>query len=211
MQEHAPVRWYCNAAPCSNSAPFDRQDEFEDHMRRNHPDMYTDAQLSRLARTSGTTELFQNRKCPICDDYSPFVGLNSADIPGDLQKHIAAHLESLAQLCLPSSEDVENEVPSTDKVMTEDRETGRNDRLERLSLTFEDPPQAAVTGDEGLSRERQGMIEPEPTEEYEPWDLYYNPEGERSLSYPPYAGHESDINLRSFYARLDRYLWNPPL
>ncbi|EUC38074.1 hypothetical protein COCCADRAFT_22425 [Bipolaris zeicola 26-R-13] len=86
--------WRCPEHP---NAVFHSQLGLEDHLRQTHLDSFPESQLVTIAKVGEATTVDLRERCPICR--AP----TDAKEIGDLQSHIANHLERIATFALPHS------------------------------------------------------------------------------------------------------------
>jgi len=131
--EHAH-QWCCDS-PDHPLVMFPRVDEFENHMRENHPETFQEHQLPGLADASKRPSLAAFKFCPLCgvtcetlDNPQAFGEASIPDAHGlavqattrtkderfvttkameDLQKHVARHLWHSAVIALPGRNDLD--------------------------------------------------------------------------------------------------------
>lgn len=92
------MKWHCVAKNHEPKA-FDSQASFEGHMREEHRGRFREEQLPFLAENSGRPVGPTFEQCPFC-------GQNS----GNLEVHVAHHLQYLALLSLPMFDEGCNEM-----------------------------------------------------------------------------------------------------
>ena len=136
MKWQHTIVWSCQAAG-HKSIIFDSQVRFEQHMKEEHHDTFTESQLPMLVQKSAhpaadTFSVLTARnndgasgsryECPLCsfsvekanDQNNPDSALLGAEFPINeaakvIQNHIAAHLESIALLSLPEQDAVDDD------------------------------------------------------------------------------------------------------
>ncbi|KAJ5061318.1 hypothetical protein J3E72DRAFT_190163 [Bipolaris maydis] len=86
--------WRCPEHP---TAVFHSQSGLEDHLRQTHLDSFPESQLVTIAKVGEATTIDLRERCPIC------CAPTDAKEIGDLQSHIANHLERIATFALPHS------------------------------------------------------------------------------------------------------------
>ncbi|EUC47258.1 hypothetical protein COCMIDRAFT_35250 [Bipolaris oryzae ATCC 44560] len=86
--------WRCPEHP---NAVFHSQLGLEDHLRQAHLDSFPESQLVTIVKVGEATTVDLRERCPICR--AP----TDAKEIGDLQSHIANHLERIATFALPHS------------------------------------------------------------------------------------------------------------
>lgn len=86
--------WRCPEHP---AAVFHSQLGLEDHLRQMHLDSFPESQLVTIAKVGEATTVDLRERCPICR-----ASTDAKEI-GDLQSHIANHLERIATFALPHS------------------------------------------------------------------------------------------------------------
>jgi hypothetical protein len=119
------VRWTCNAAKHNSPQIFHSSGQFEDHMRQDHPKVFTKSQHSIITKRSGGPAAQMFTCCPLCR-WAPDVNIaheslgrksstktletsgatqNSEAIMAkakvELNSHIAEHLQFIALRSLP--------------------------------------------------------------------------------------------------------------
>ncbi|KAH7367165.1 hypothetical protein B0T11DRAFT_50862 [Plectosphaerella cucumerina] len=125
LQWQHTIMWACQAAGHENQA-FGSEKELERHIRDIHPGSFAESQLPHLvaqgARPAPDTfamlaMLLESKDpeeslanpCPICRDFQPSTqaGQDQAESgpSGDIQAHILEHLETIALISLPGTED----------------------------------------------------------------------------------------------------------
>jgi hypothetical protein len=84
--------WRCPEHP---DAVFPSQSGLEHHLRQMHLDSFPESQLVTITKVGEATTIDTRGQCPICRVPTDTEGL------GDLQSHIANHLERIATFALP--------------------------------------------------------------------------------------------------------------
>ncbi|KAH6991846.1 hypothetical protein EDB82DRAFT_494611 [Fusarium venenatum] len=92
MLQHA-LQWKCPARPHRGQI-FMTQEEFQKHLEQDHKKKYTDAELALVTNRSRQKSGPLFSSCPLC-------GQDVQQAGGNLEKHIAGHLRSLALRSLP--------------------------------------------------------------------------------------------------------------
>jgi len=140
--------WRC---PEHVNALYNTQAGLENHLRQEHIDSFPDDQIAIMAKIGETIAVDSRDKCPICFVPTVTEGL------GDLQSHIANHLERLATFALPHGR--------------EDDEDGASSVASRGSSNSQSLPESISTGSSNemvaLSRglETEQSVETELNEE----------------------------------------------
>lgn len=113
-QEHFRC-WDC---PFDCPGVFGSVEEFQDHIRGNHPHTFSPKELNNLENLSSRVDLHKAQgKCPMCLEF---------EIKSDRQynSHVGAHLEQLALFVLPQSGEMhvepEEEEDDNGQLLTED-------------------------------------------------------------------------------------------
>lgn len=81
--------WFCNAC----DQPFPTKALFESHLRQNHPDLFTEAHLQAVVDRCERA-IDSEQACPLCEEEC---------FPGQLQSHLARHMQQLALFTLPKA------------------------------------------------------------------------------------------------------------
>ena len=115
--------WRC---PEHVNALYNTQAGLENHLRQEHIDSFPDDQIAIMAKIGETIAVDSRDKCPICFVPTVTEGL------GDLQSHIANHLERLATFALPHGR--------------EDDEDGASSVASRGSSNSQSLPESISTG-----------------------------------------------------------------
>jgi len=140
--------WRC---PEHVNALYNTQAGLENHLRQEHIGSFPDDQIAIMAKIGETIAVESRDKCPICFVPTATEGL------GDLQSHIANHLERLATFALPHGR--------------EDDEDGASSVASRGSSNSQSLPESISTGSSNemvaLSRdlETEQSVETELNEE----------------------------------------------
>ncbi|KAI4607878.1 hypothetical protein J4E83_009422 [Alternaria metachromatica] len=140
--------WRC---PEHVNALYNTQAGLENHLRQEHIGSFPDDQIAIMAKIGETIAVDSRDKCPICFVPTVTEGL------GDLQSHIANHLERLASFALPHGR--------------EDDEDGASSVASRGSSNSQSLPESIITGSSNemvaLSRdlETEQSVETELNEE----------------------------------------------
>jgi len=95
--------WRCPEHP---AAMYNSQIGLENHFRHQHSNSLSEIQLSTAVKIGETHTIDTRAKCPIC--YAPA----DMDGLGDLNSHIANHLERIAAFALPHSREDDSDGPS---------------------------------------------------------------------------------------------------
>jgi glycerophosphoryl diester phosphodiesterase len=97
LSQHGVVRWVCDHCATKSAADetfiFSSFQDWEGHMRREHPSVSTASQLLSLSKVS-QRKMLEPQKCPLCG----FAAEHSSSI---LDDHITKHLHGFALRCLP--------------------------------------------------------------------------------------------------------------
>ena len=115
--------WRC---PEHVNALYNTQAGLENHLRQEHIGSFPDDQIAIMAKIGETIAVDSREKCPICFVSTATEGL------GDLQSHIANHLERLATFALPHGR--------------EDDEDGASSVASRGSSNSQSLPESISTG-----------------------------------------------------------------
>ncbi|KAI4945761.1 hypothetical protein J4E91_007674 [Alternaria rosae] len=115
--------WRC---PEHVNALYNTQAGLENHLRQEHIGSFPDDQIAIMAKIGETIAVDSRDKCPICFVPTATEGL------GDLQSHIANHLERLATFALPHGR--------------EDDEDGASSVASRGSSNSQSLPESISTG-----------------------------------------------------------------
>ncbi|KAI4923106.1 uncharacterized protein J4E92_007859 [Alternaria infectoria] len=115
--------WRC---PEHVNALYNTQAGLENHLRQDHIGSFPDDQIAIMAKIGETIAVDSREKCPICFVPTVTEGL------GDLQSHIANHLERLATFALPHGR--------------EDDEDGASSVASRGSSNSQSLPESISTG-----------------------------------------------------------------
>ncbi|KAI4681528.1 hypothetical protein J4E81_009886 [Alternaria sp. BMP 2799] len=115
--------WRC---PEHVNALYNTQAGLENHLRQEHIGSFPDDQIAIMAKIGETIAVDSRDKCPICFVPTVTEGL------GDLQSHIANHLERLATFALPHGR--------------EDDEDGASSVASRGSSNSQSLPESISTG-----------------------------------------------------------------
>lgn len=154
MKWQHTIVWSCQAAG-HKSIIFDSQVQFEQHMKEEHHDTFTESQLPMLVQKSAhpATDTFSvltarnndaasgsHYECPLCsffvekanDQNNPDSALLGAEFPineaaKNIQNHIAAHLESIALLSLPEQDAVDDDFSIARESETTKKNSTRQD------------------------------------------------------------------------------------
>lgn len=92
--------WRCPQHP---DAVFSTQSGLENHLRQQHLDSFPESQLENIAKVGEASTVDTRTKCPIC-----CAPADTEEI-GDLQSHIANHLERIATFALPHSNEQDSD------------------------------------------------------------------------------------------------------
>ncbi|KAI4686423.1 uncharacterized protein J4E84_005702 [Alternaria hordeiaustralica] len=115
--------WRC---PEHVNALYNTQAGLENHLRQEHIGSFPEDQIAIMAKIGETIAVDSREKCPICFVSTATEGL------GDLQSHIANHLERLATFALPHGR--------------EDDEDGASSVASRGSSNSQSLPESISTG-----------------------------------------------------------------
>uniref|UniRef100_A0A093VD80 Serine/threonine-protein phosphatase n=2 Tax=Talaromyces marneffei PM1 TaxID=1077442 RepID=A0A093VD80_TALMA len=96
MQDHA-LRWPCNSKS-HGTIVYDSRDEYISHLKEDHKNTFSDAQLRILADRNGRTIGPLFKSCPFC-------GFDDTSSSTKIEEHIVGHLRFLALKSLPPYED----------------------------------------------------------------------------------------------------------
>lgn len=116
MQSHLVV-WECCFCTWT---PFEKLDDFRQHISKNHSIPMSDPQFERVAQTCRQpTDKIAPKDCPLCDTWEDALRLQNTDLSDDLEvvvtpeqfrRHVCGHLEQLALFALapvPPDGDIE--------------------------------------------------------------------------------------------------------
>jgi len=221
MRQHS-LRWHCNAKSHKMKI-FDKQADYEEHLKVTHKATYTDAQLRLLSDRNARAMEPMFASCPLC---------GAGTVEGCLEDHIVGHLRFLALKSLPRIEDedegdseAEGDSLGTNKLPS--RDTIKNDEDRNVRLTFEDDD-AYLRLLQTLTEGSKQLFDLPPIvggDDYPPtWpadqslrlvetsllvgvsstDLRLFEWGFVPNILPPYAGHESDPILQSFLQKAEK-------
>ena len=128
MQRHLPGKWEC-IAQIHEAKVFNNSDSYISHVKNDHGGSFTDSQIRNLTQINAhpDTQILSN--CPFCHAFSTVDRhLDVKSIPGQLalQKHVSAHLKSLALESLkglyesPDASPSPSSLPSSSSSSSED-------------------------------------------------------------------------------------------
>ncbi|KAI4941058.1 hypothetical protein J4E86_010558 [Alternaria arbusti] len=128
--------WRC---PEHVNALYNTQAGLENHLRQEHIGSFPDDQIAIMAKIGETIAVDSREKCPICFVPTATEGL------GDLQSHIANHLERLATFALPhgreddedSASSVASRGSSNSQSLPESISTGSSNEMVALNRDLE--------------------------------------------------------------------------
>jgi hypothetical protein len=96
MRTRHLMRWHCVAKPHTAPIVLEREEEFIEHMKTEHPGKFRDDQLPFIAESSSHPKDPTFDDCPFC-----------TETPTNLEDHVGQHLRGLALRSLPWPEDDE--------------------------------------------------------------------------------------------------------
>ncbi|KAJ0125421.1 TPR domain-containing protein [Diaporthe amygdali] len=99
LKEHGTVRWVCDfcSSKSSDIFTFATLDDWEYHMRQQHPTTFEHPQLPSLGKVSQRTVIDLSH-CPLCS-------YKTDTITQEVDEHILKHLHDFALRCLPWNSD----------------------------------------------------------------------------------------------------------
>ncbi|CAM1505662.1 Fc.00g112990.m01.CDS01 [Cosmosporella sp. VM-42] len=193
--------WYCDSG--HDLKQFEDLEGFQSHMRDlvEHPQQAqppTDVQLAALSRRKQQLILRDEYVCPLCDcvpgKIEPVIRDASAEeLRLLLEKHIAAHIKSLALLSLPALDD---NSPSIDEISNPENEPAPKDRsqggrrnlpsgldsdIEKVSLSFDDLGLEQIDLREEQQVSVDALDNPMELTEDDHWDFYWQQQSQPEL------------------------------
>lgn len=162
MQWEHTLQWRCNARGHPPQV-FDREQDFENHMRSSHAGTFSESQLPVLKRRGAqpTPEIFFS--CPLCG-YIPSEcpeELNNGKQSEDLLNHVAAHLQDIALVSLPWRGDLEGIASSNTTSAPKARDSILDLQDERSVSSFEDTPHEFTDDIESIDEDRVSTLDRE--------------------------------------------------
>lgn len=229
MKWQHTIVWSCQAAG-HKSILFDSKLQFEQHIKEEHHDTFTESQLPMLVQKSAhpaadTFSVLTARnndaasgsryECPLCsffvekanDQNDPDSALLGAEFPINeaakiIQNHIAAHLESIALLSLPEQDALDDDFSiARETEMTKKNSTQQDDQ-DSSSKWSQEEQYSPITdpAEDDVSSEVVPESFPEPTEKT--WAHVFDTLGLRQADHFEPA---QDVTLRGFVERA-RYI-----
>jgi hypothetical protein len=129
---------------------FARQSDFEDHMQTVHPNTFSKSQLPALVKMcQRTLPSGAEAVCPLCSRQL---------LTGQIQRHLARHLEELSLFALPRAEEEPEEMVGSDKVEARGTDSSQA-HPESLSVGSSYQDSIAISVEENI-----------PDTESNPWD-----------------------------------------
>lgn len=136
MQSHLVV-WECCFCTWT---PFEKLDNFRQHISKNHSIPMSDSQFERVAQTCRKpTDKIAPKDCPLCDTWEDALRLQNTDLSDDLEvvvtpeqfrRHVCGHLEQLALFALapvPPDGDIEGSAVGIQNGSFQGLSDGRSD------------------------------------------------------------------------------------
>jgi hypothetical protein len=136
--------WRC---PEHIAALYNSQSGLENHLRREHIGSFPDEKIAIMAKIGEVTAVDSRDQCPIC-----FVSTDTEGL-GDLQSHVANHLERIATFALPHGR--------------EDDEDGASSVASRGSSNSQSLPESTSTDSSDEIAALNGDLESEQSLEFE--------------------------------------------
>ncbi|OCL12400.1 hypothetical protein AOQ84DRAFT_437031 [Glonium stellatum] len=202
MQWEHSRQWRCT----SQEHPpriFDKEEDFDIHMKLDHQGSFTEVQISTLKHLNAIPSPITFNTCPLCN-FRPSSDLEQSDsLPqlsgfaaqqkkkktasDELANHIAAHLQSVAVRSLPWLDDGADDASSALSASRKRRGSTISSGNEEVILEFDDEAPANTPPDESL------IINTLPGDIRDEWNFLPSYE---------YSGHDSDPTLQAFLQAL---------
>lgn len=194
-------QWRCTSQEHPPRA-FEKEEDFEVHMRLDHQGSFTEVQISRLKYLNAAPSPVTFETCPLCNldsssdlkqsgslaPLSGFAALQKKKTASDqLANHIAAHLQSVAVRSLPWLDDGEDDATSALSASQKRRGSATSSDADDVTLEFDDEVPVKIIADDSI------ITNPLPSDIHDEWSFL-----------PPYeySGHDSDPTLQAFLQAL---------
>jgi hypothetical protein len=151
-QAHQRSRWVC-FSPAHEPRTFNAESFYISHMENNHSGTFSRAELPNLTRMAMSSKSQAFIKCPFClrppkGSDSPEAGLITNEEEYRLQKHVAAHLISLALVSLRWVDDSEKPLLASSSSVAHSKRSTISGLGSEYSLSFKDQPTRSPSPEE---------------------------------------------------------------
>jgi len=198
MEYEHTRQWRCTSQE-HPPRTFEKEEDFEAHMRLDHQGSFTEVQISRLKYLNATPSPVTFETCPLCNldpssdleqsgSLAPLSGFaaqqNKKKTTSDqLANHITAHLQSVAVRSLPWLDDGEDDASSALSASQKRRGSTTSSDADDVTLEFDDEVPVKITADDSI------ITNALPGDIHDEWSFL-----------PPceYSGHDSDPTLQAF-------------